>query len=66
VPFSVNIYGRDGATVVEYFQPSSFLALVGNDAAINGISQRLDELMSELVHELGVVTGDRGLDMNNS
>lgn len=52
VPFAVNIYGRDGATVVEYFQPSSFLALVGNDAAINGIGQRLDNLMSELIHEL--------------
>ena len=52
VPFAVNIYGRNGITIMEYFRPSSFLAYVSSDNGTKEIGRRLDELMNKLVRNL--------------
>ena len=52
VPFVLNFYGQQGKTILEYFQPSSFLAHVSRDPEVTGIGQTLDGLMAELVRKL--------------
>lgn len=53
VPFVLTIYGDAGNTIMEYFQPSSFLAHVSTDPEVTAIGQRLDGLMADLIHKLG-------------
>ena len=53
VPFVLTIYSDAGNTVMEYFQPSSFLAHVSTDPEVTAIGQRLDGLMADLTHKLG-------------
>ena len=53
VPFVLTFYGQEGKTIMEYFRPSSFLAHVSTNPEVTMIGQKLDSLMTDLVHKLG-------------